>query len=109
MNNFKENGLTVQWTNGTGSAVVAGQVVPISGGYCGVAVDDIANGSTGVLSLEGVFNVPKDTVAASQGAQIAITTSGSCTAITSATTTLANGRVHNAATSAVSTVDIRLF
>lgn len=58
MDNHVSSGNTLPWANGTGSAVSAGAVVAI--GHCiGIAVEDIANGATGSVALEGVFTVPK--------------------------------------------------
>lgn len=60
--NYVEHGDSVAWTNGTGSAVVSGQVVVLgttADATIGVAAVDIANGATGTVHLEGVFTVPK--------------------------------------------------
>ncbi len=63
MNNFQQPGDIRDWTNGTGSAVSAGDVVVV-GQQLGVAAVDIANGATGSVYFEGVFkNVPKVTAA----------------------------------------------
>lgn len=60
MKNYVTDGEVIQWTNGTGSAVVSGQVVKVGGGTLGVAAVDIANGATGSVAIEGVFSgVPK--------------------------------------------------
>lgn len=60
--NFVTEGDVFTWTNSTGSAVVAGQVVKI-GQTLGVAAVDIANGASGSVYMEGVFTVPKVTAA----------------------------------------------
>lgn len=57
-NNYLKPGNIIDWTNGTGTAVVSGQVVVI-GQILGVALVDIANGATGSVAIEGVFSVPK--------------------------------------------------
>lgn len=57
-NNYLKPGNIIDWTNGTGTAVVSGQVVVI-GQLLGVALVDIANGATGSVAIEGVFSVPK--------------------------------------------------
>lgn len=57
-NNFKQPGDIITWTNGTGSAVVSGQVVRI-GNILGVALVDIASTASGSVALDGVFTVPK--------------------------------------------------
>jgi predicted RecA/RadA family phage recombinase len=41
-----------------GSAISAGDVV-VTGGMIGIAIADIANGSTGSIAVEGVFKVTK--------------------------------------------------
>jgi predicted RecA/RadA family phage recombinase len=56
--NFVQDGDVLLWTNGTGSAVTANSVVKI-GQILGVALVDIANGSSGAVMIEGVFTVPK--------------------------------------------------
>lgn len=71
--NFVQEGGSINWTNGTGAAVVSGQVVAI-GNILGVAAVDIANGATGVVYVEGVFIAPKASGASThdfaQGASI---------------------------------------
>jgi len=63
MDNYQQRGEAIAWTNGTGSAVVAGQVVAI-GHILGVCVEDIASNATGSVAIEGVFtNIPKVTAA----------------------------------------------
>lgn len=57
-NNYLKPGNIIDWTNGTGTAVVSGQVVVI-GKLLGVALVDIANGASGSVQIEGVFSVPK--------------------------------------------------
>lgn len=60
--NYVGEGKTIQWTNGTGSAVVSGQVVAI-GSILGVALVDIAAGASGSVAIDGIFTVPKVTAA----------------------------------------------
>lgn len=63
-NRVFENGRYVAWTNNTGTAVVSGQAVIFDGvGRIGVAQVDIANGATGTVDTEGVYDLPKDTAA----------------------------------------------
>lgn len=57
MQNFVQDGSTIDYTNG-GSAISSGDVVVV-GQSIGIAVGDIANGETGVLSIEGVYDVAK--------------------------------------------------
>jgi len=56
--NFSQEGASLEWTNGTGAAVSAGDVVKV-GAQIGIAATDIANGATGTVYMEGVFEVPK--------------------------------------------------
>jgi len=60
--NFVQPGEVMDWTNGTGSAVVSGQVV-VCGKILGVALVAIANGAVGSVQVSGVFTVPKVTAA----------------------------------------------
>jgi predicted RecA/RadA family phage recombinase len=70
MKNFYQEGENITWTNGTGSAVVSGQVVAI-GSLVGIACVDIASTTTGAVKLEGVFLVPKTAGTAwTQGAEL---------------------------------------
>lgn len=63
MKNAQQTGARMPWTNGTGSAVVSGQVVKAAN-TLGIAVGDIADGATGELAIEGVFSdIPKVTAA----------------------------------------------
>lgn len=57
-----QRGDVIDWVNGTGSAVASDDVVKI-GQILGVALVDIANGSTGSVAIRGVFTVPKVTAA----------------------------------------------
>lgn len=56
--NYQQPGEVLDWTNATGSAVSSGDVVPIAG-VLGVALVDIADGSTGSVQITGVFVLPK--------------------------------------------------
>jgi len=55
---YQDNSRYIDWTNGTGSAVSAGDVVVLGSALIGIAVDDIANGAVGVLDTEGIWYVP---------------------------------------------------
>lgn len=59
--NYVQEGCTIDWTNG-GTAVSSGDVVVIGtngDAVIGVALVDIANGATGSVAVDGVFEVPK--------------------------------------------------
>ena len=69
--NYVQKGESLQWVNGTGSAVVSGQVVAV-GQRIGIAADNIASTATGTVYMEGVFNVPKVSAAViAQGEMVA--------------------------------------
>lgn len=55
--NFIRDGKTIPYTN-SGSAIASGDVVVI-GNIIGVALGAIANGATGTVQIEGVFELPK--------------------------------------------------
>jgi predicted RecA/RadA family phage recombinase len=63
VDNYQQRGESVQWTNGTGVAVAAGQPVAV-GNMIGVAIAPIAIAGSGPVAIEGVFsNIPKVTAA----------------------------------------------
>lgn len=67
--NYVEQGQTVQFT--AGQAYSSGDVV-VLGSMIGVVIADVANGATGVASVEGVFNLPKlDAADIAQGEAVA--------------------------------------
>lgn len=55
---YRSPGDVIPWTNGTGAAVVSGQLIPI-GNVIAVALGDIANGSAGEVAIEGIHEVAK--------------------------------------------------
>lgn len=57
-NNFNQPGNVLTWTNGTGGAITSGTVIKV-GPTLGVALVDIANGATGSVAIDGVFDCPK--------------------------------------------------
>lgn len=65
MKNKIQEGDKIVYTNATGSDITAGSVVVI-GALLGVAAVDIANGASGVVDLEGVFECTKTTHATDQ-------------------------------------------
>jgi predicted RecA/RadA family phage recombinase len=56
--NYIQPGEVIDWTNATGGAKTSGSVIAI-GQMLGVALVDIANGATGSVQIQGVFEVPK--------------------------------------------------
>jgi len=106
--NFKAPGNVIQYTNGTGSDIASGEVVEIASGYFGVALTAIANGATGSVAIDGVFNVPKGTAAAvTQGNQPKFSAAKAVVPSTAtAGTTMANVRIAEGAAQAATTCDI---
>jgi predicted RecA/RadA family phage recombinase len=67
MKNLIQDGKTMTWTNSTGSDVSSGDLVNVNGTF-GVALGDIANGASGTLGMEGVYEIDAiSTAAISQG------------------------------------------
>jgi len=107
MTNFIQDGSTLDYTN-AGSAISAGAVVVI-GKLVGIAQNDIAASTgTGVVVLEGVFNVPKNTsLAITQGDQLFWdTTPGE---VTKTPTDYPIGTAHESAGSSDTTVNVKLL
>lgn len=94
--NFVQQGESLTWSNGTGSAVSSGDVVVV-GAAIGIAAVDIANGSSGTVYMTGVFNVPKVSAAViGQGEMVAYDVSGS--AFDDSAMTPATGDITDACT-----------
>ena len=55
---YRAVGNSVDYTNASGSTIASNSVVEMSH-TIGVAVTDIADGETGTVAIEGVFEVPK--------------------------------------------------
>lgn len=59
--NYVQDGCTIDYTN-AGTAITSGDVVAIGAAgdaVLGIALVDIANGATGSVGIDGVYNVPK--------------------------------------------------
>lgn len=67
--NHKQRGKVMSYANATGVAIVAGQAVAV-GARVGVALTDIANGASGELAMEEVFELPKATGVIGQGVTV---------------------------------------
>jgi predicted RecA/RadA family phage recombinase len=104
MKNFVSNGTTVDYT--ATAAVTSGDPVLV-GAVLGVAVGDMAIGDAGVLSVEGVFTLPKGAVAITKGAQVYWDDTNSVVT-TTATDNTACGKAFAAAASGDATVDIKI-
>ena len=94
--------------------IVAGQLVVLYAGRVGVALEDIASGAVGPVALTGTWTVNK-TAASHAGAAFYIPRSQSVGTATptiatgTAGTTLLNGYLIEATTTAQTTCKIRLF
>lgn len=58
MDNYVDNGTTVNYTNGGGSVIASGSAIKM-GHSIGVALTDIAVGATGAVQVAGKVTVPK--------------------------------------------------
>lgn len=58
MDNKVDGGSTVNYTNGGGSAILAGTIIAMAG-TLGVALTDIAVGETGAVQIAGKVTAPK--------------------------------------------------
>jgi len=103
-------GTTVNYT--AGANITAGDLVHLGNGLVGIAVDDIANGATGIVMLSGRFTVPKGSTAAiARGAALKLGTAGNTVVAATAGTTVNNflcARPVVASTTAMTTVEIAL-
>lgn len=75
MTNKVRDGKTMPYTNTGSTTISAGTAVGVQD-MVGVAINDIAPGETGVLDLDGVFMLPKEAGAWSQGDALYLNTSG---------------------------------
>ncbi len=60
MKTFRYSGETIPWANSTGSTITSGSIVVIVAGLLGaigIAADDILDGMTGALSIDGVHEL----------------------------------------------------
>ena len=98
--NFRKDGKTIKWTNGTGSTVNSGDPVVI-GGKVYVALEKILDTGVGILKSDGVYEWPKDTpLVINQGDKVF----WSGTEVTKTVTDTFLGTAHEAAASADTTV-----
>jgi len=104
--NHVKPGGTMTWTNATGSAVASGAVVVV-GDIIAVAMVAIADGATGELATEEVYNLPKNSSAMDQGKKCYWDATNSQIVLTSTGNTYA-GVVHNAALAGDSQVAVKI-
>lgn len=107
MKNYIQKGDRIQFANSTGGTITSGSGVLV-GKRVGVAVADIANTTTGILAMEGVFNLPKlSTDVIAQGDLLYWDNTNKRLTSTTTSNTLC-GYAQNAAGNGVSTIDIML-
>ena len=108
MINQVNNGVTLAYT--ASANISGGDLVSLGNGLVGIAVDDIANGATGVVVLQGRFTVPKGSTAAiARGAALKLGTAGNTVVAATAGTTVNNylcARPVVSSTTAMTTVEI---
>jgi len=66
---YQYRGEAIDFTNGTGAKIEALEIVAV-GGHVGVAAADIEDGAAGAVHMTGVFEMPKDDAAITQGADV---------------------------------------
>lgn len=103
--NHVQTGAVLQYTNGSGSAITSGSPV-VMGELVGVALGDIADGETGSVALEEVWELPKEAEDIGQGVKVYLTATGTIT--TTATDNDYAGKAFDAAASGDATVDVKL-
>lgn len=98
-----QEGRVIDYT--AGANIVVGQVIPLIT-FCGVALTDIANGDTGAVATEGVYEVTATTAdAISVGTQLYWDNTANTATISSATgANIALGKAVTAKASAVAGV-----
>lgn len=106
MKNKIQPGHVLDYTNGTGAAILAGTLV-VFGVLFGVAVADIPDGETGAVDLEGVFEFPKASGAITQGAKVYYDATAK-NVTTTAASNIAIGGCAEAVLTGALTVKVRL-
>jgi predicted RecA/RadA family phage recombinase len=105
--NFIQCGDTLEYANSSGSTITAGSVVVI-GSLAGVALNDIPDGESGTVMVEGVFKLTKVTgTAFSQGDEL-FWDSGN-TRLNKTATDKPIGTAHEAAGSSDTTAMVKLY
>lgn len=109
MLNQVHSGAVVNYTNATGSDIAAGALVTM-GKICGIAINDIANGASGAVSLEGVFRLTKKTAADAIALGTILINNSGVTAASAGTTldAVIVGRAAATSISGATTVDVKL-
>jgi predicted RecA/RadA family phage recombinase len=110
--NFIEEGEKMTFT--ATAAYNSGDLVNLGNGYFGIADNDIANGAVGSASVEGVFEVPKDssdfTSLVGTTATLYVVTASKALSVSSGSAVLAlNVRIWEAAGVAATVVKVKLI
>ncbi|WP_320728287.1 DUF2190 family protein [Enterobacter ludwigii] len=104
--NYVQDGKNVEWVNGTGKAVASGDLV-VQENLVGVAHADIPDGSVGILHTTGVFSLPKEAEALTQGKLVYVKADTATLTATKSGNTLV-GTVWAAAEAGDPSVSVRL-
>jgi len=109
MINQIDSGATIEYTNATGSDIASGAIVVI-GKMVGIAVADIANGASGILSIKGKYNLAKKTTGddITIGAVLQYDSGVEMVSAGATLDTVIVGRCAVAAGTAATTVDVTL-
>jgi predicted RecA/RadA family phage recombinase len=107
MKNYVQKGDRLQFANSTGGTIASGSGVLVSK-RVGVAVADIPNTTTGVLAMEGVFNLPKLTTDVVAQGDILYWDNTNKRLTTTASGNTQAGYAQAAAGNGVTTVDVML-
>lgn len=75
---YRNPGHTIEYTNGTGSAIANGEVVELPG-CIGIATNDIPDGEDGLLSVDGVHTLPSLAEDIPNGTKVYVSPSGKMT------------------------------
>ena len=103
MQNKLNEGRTLKYTTAVDESVIGGQAVKV-GDVLGVAAADIMPSATGILEVEGVFGLPKDSIAIPAGTTVAFVAGK----ITISGTEKGIGKAWNAAKAADPTVYVKI-
>lgn len=108
MKNYIQEGKKLVWTNSTGSDVASGDVVVV-GNRIGIASVAIADGESGVLSMEGVYELAKavDEAFATQGTAVYWDSANSKITVVAGDNTPA-GYIFETAIQAATTVNVKI-
>ncbi|EJI9010420.1 DUF2190 family protein [Escherichia albertii] len=104
--NYVQDGTTVEWVNDSGKSVLSGELV-VKDNLIGVAHADIPQDDTGVLHTMGIFALPKEAEALTQGKQVYFKSDTATVTATKSGNTLV-GTVWAAADADDATVCVRL-